>query len=167
MIQNITLIDNIGLILFFKWITIQYLLFKNIINSLKCDPCLFIIVCLHYTIPTSQIFQFHDKPLHLIRIYSTCEDIFPLYSVAILTVQRHCKQVNLLALGVRYTDSAVIASPLGSLKSSVTNKSLSFIRSGNFSISKGRNTWDEVSLFELNAICNYTILSFLSNQVII
>jgi hypothetical protein len=43
---------------------------------------------------------------------------------------------NLLVFGVKYTDIAVIGSLEGSRYSSVTSRSLSFILSGNFCMSK-------------------------------
>ena len=43
--------------------------------------------------------------------------------------------LNLLVFGVKYTEIAVMGSFDGSLYSSVTNRSLSFMRSGNFCMS--------------------------------
>lgn len=43
----------------------------------------------------------------------------------------------ILVFGVKYTDIAVTGSLFGSLYNSVTSKSLSFIRSGNFCMSEG------------------------------
>lgn len=49
--------------------------------------------------------------------------------------ERKRERKSLLVFGVKYTDIAVIGSQFGSRYSSVTSRSLSFIRKGNFCIS--------------------------------